>query len=315
MKKRSVLSTVLGISFLTASTALAVPTDFTGAGVSSLGATYDERDGSKNTLVVEATSFYSGEFFSGSYGKTGDIQGFGDMDGDGLADLTYVRLDEETDELQWFTKYTDSNLDNSSRYFGLASDIAMTGYDVDFDGISDIAVFRPSLNRFIYYASASDTIRDVDFPVPSNESVVYLQLVDLNADGDLDFVAIVSSADASLSGITAETKCKSAFSTKGERKACKKAKKSLKKTGSLPVKLSVVAYDSEGNILGAQSIDSTSSAPFAFDFDNDGTKDAAWIETKGKKLFLRFAVVGGKPGTLPLPKKVQETNFHSFRKS
>ncbi|MCB0354805.1 MAG: VCBS repeat-containing protein [Bdellovibrionales bacterium] len=172
------LSSVLVIFYASAS-ALCVPLDFDGDGISDIGTFYDQADGSRNERVYQFILSTGAESSRIEFGNTGDFDALGDYDGDGIVDLGIVQEDIEKESLTWTIR--DFNGDRSTFEFGVKDDVVFSGCDIDGDGKADAAIIRDG--SILYRASGSEDV-ETSISLDSSSEISFSSVLCSDLDGD-----------------------------------------------------------------------------------------------------------------------------------
>ena len=232
----------------------------------------------------------------------------GDIDGDGITDLTVFRASTGT----WYTRYSSSGFALSTAtatQFGLAGDIPVPG-DYDGDHHTDYAVFRPSTNVWYILQSSTGTLRVVGWGAPGDRPVP----ADYDGDGQTDIAVwrpstgewwVINSSNGALSltqwGLSSDQPIAADFDGDGRADLAV----FRPSTAQWYLHLTTTAY-------GAQLVRTWGQAgdvPVAADYDGDGRTDIAiyrpslgqWVGLDALTLGLVVNVQFGLGGDTPRP--------------
>lgn len=160
----------------------AAPLDFDGDGLSDLVGFYNQADGSTNELVYNILHSSDAQLSRIEFGANGDAAVPADYDGDGIADLAVVHINDTV--LTWRLRLSSDALNITSQDFGEKGDTVLGGCNFDGDTKADLAVIRAGV---LYVLKSSDATT-VQVALDQTDYRRFY-CADMNADAADDLVA------------------------------------------------------------------------------------------------------------------------------
>jgi putative transposon-encoded protein len=133
---------------------------------------YSFRPTALGSVTGSTTGSFNNQPFSFTFAGKGYKGARGDLDADGISDLSFYRPSTG----QWFVLKSSTDFTTSTtKTFGTSTDRPVPG-DYDGDGINDFAVFRPSTGQWLVLTSSSNFVTTIttqwgnstDIPVPGD---------------------------------------------------------------------------------------------------------------------------------------------------
>lgn len=257
--------------------------DFDGDGQSDTGLFENQADGSPNELVHQFELSSDESRIAEEYGKSTDFVAYGDYDGDGTWEITFVRDNETT--LDWYTHRSST----AGATFGETNDIILSGCDFDRDGTTDRAVIRET--SLLVQQSSDEEVTTTELELGESMAIRSALCVDLDGDDSLELLFVGSAIQTDSGKLTPLQKCKELYRGKKKRRKCRQGNKQIKeKNAEISSRIDILqVLDALGKEIYTTKAKKASS-PVIADLDNDGTYEFGYFKYLPRNSKLHYFV-------------------------